>query len=198
MSHFLGLDVAKDSFVAALLDEAGSLVAPIAKFPNDAGGFAALLAWLPHPANTIGMCEPTGVYNQHLKHALATMLLSLHELNAQTLKQFSFSQVRTKTDEADALLIAEATRTLFLTKPEKLVKSRVLLSPQRENLALWLNEYERLRKAIATLRQQIKELDHHAAAVANNVQQRRRRELQQLLTDQKQVIREIERAFGLP
>lgn len=118
MRYLLGLDVAKDSFVAALVNEAGELVAPIATFPNDSEGFAALLAWLPQPASTIGMCEPTGVYNQHLKHALAAALESLHEMNSQTLRQFAFTQVRTKTDQADAMMIADAARTLSLTKPE--------------------------------------------------------------------------------
>lgn len=195
MRYFLGLDVAKDSFVAALVNEAGELVAPIATFPNNSEGFAALLAWLPHAAHTIGMCEPTGVYNQHLKHALAAALESLHEMNSQTLRQFAFTQVRTKTDQADALMIADAARTLFLTKREKLAQCRVSLSPERENLALWLAEYDRLRKAIATLRQQIAELDHHAASDARQVQRRREQELKRLLAQQKQVTREMERTY---
>jgi transposase len=194
MPHFLGLDVAKDSFVAALLNAAGEPVVAPATFSNSAEGFAALLAWLPQPAGTIGLCEPTGVYNQHLKHALAAALESLHELNAQTLKQFAFSQVRTKTDQADALLIADAARVLFLTKPEKLAKCRVALSPDRENLALWLAEHDRLRAAIVMLRHQIGDLDHHAASDAAQVQRRRQRELQHLLTEQKQVLRQIEQA----
>ena len=102
MRYFLGLDVAKDSFVAALLNEEGHVVSS-STFSNDLDGFAELVAWLPAPASTIAVCEPTGVYNQHLKGALAVALESLHEINSQTLKQFVFSQVRTKTDEADAL-----------------------------------------------------------------------------------------------
>lgn len=191
MRYFLGLDVAKDTFVAALINEHGER-SPLATFTNNAEGFAALLAWLPAPARTIGLCEPTGVYNQHLKHALAAALESLHELNAQTLRQFAFSQVRTKTDPADAASIAEAARTLFLTRPEKLAQSRVLLSPQRENLALWLAEYDRLRKAIVTLRQQIAELDHRAASDAPKVQRRRQQELRRLLAEQDGVKEQIE------
>jgi len=191
MRYFLGLDVAKNTFVAALIDEAGQVVA-VATFPNNLEGFMALLAWLPAPAHTIGVCEPTGVYNQHLKQTLATALASLHEINAQTLKQFAFSQVRTKTDQADSLAIANAARTLFLTKPESLEKTRVSWSPERENLALWLAEYDRLRKAIATLRVQISELDHHAAPDARKVQKRREQELKRLLAQQEQVKHKIE------
>lgn len=195
MRYFLGLDVAKDSFAAAVLDEAGQLVSA-AQFANDAKGFAELLAWLPTPAQTIAVCEPTGVYNQHLKQALSTSFDSLHEINSQTLKQYAFSQVRTKTDQADALAIADAARTLFLSKPETLAKTRVSWSPERENLALWLAEYDRLRKVIATLRQQIGELDHRAAADAAQVQRRRQQELQRLLAQQQEVKQEIQRAYA--
>ena len=194
MRYFLGLDVAKDSFAAALVDEVGQVVST-ANFTNNLEGFGGLLAWLPAPAQTIGVCEPTGVYNQHLKQTLATALESLHEINSQTLKQYAFSQVRTKTDQADALAIADAARTLFLSKPETLAKSRVSWSPQRENLALWLAEYDRLRKAIATLRQQIGDLDHHAAPDARKVQKRREQELRRLLAQQQQVQRQIQIAY---
>lgn len=191
MRYFLGLDVAKDSFVAALLNEEGHVVSS-STFSNDLDGFAELVAWLPAPASTIAVCEPTGVYNQHLKGALAVALESLHEINSQTLKQFVFSQVRTKTDEADALGIADAARTMFLSKPETLAKSRVSWSPERENLALWLSEYDRMRKAIAMLRQQIGVLDHHAAPDAAKVQKRRQQELQRLLKQQTQVKKQVE------
>ncbi len=194
MRYFLGLDVAKDSFAAALLDEAGQVL-KTATFANQTTGFSELLSWLPVPAQTIAVCEPTGVYNQHLKETFATALESLHEINSQTLKQFAFSQVRTKTDQADALAIAQAARTLFLSKPETLAKSRVSWNPQRENLALWLAEYDRLRKAIATLRQQISELDHHAAPDAPKVQQRRRQELARQVKQQKQVHEQIQLVY---
>ncbi len=191
MRYFLGLDVAKDSFVAVLLNEAGQVVS-MATFGNHLEGFRELLAWLPAPAHTIGVCEPTGVYNQRLKQTLATALESLHEINAQTLKQFAFSQVRTKTDEADALAIAQAARTLQLTKPETLVKTRVSWHPERENLALWLAEYDRLRKAIVALKLQIGDLDHHAAPDARKVQKRRQQELKRLKTQQDDVLHQIE------
>jgi len=194
MRYFLGLDVAKDSFAAAVLDEAGQVIATT-MFPNNLEGFSALLAWLPAPAQTIGVCEPTGVYNHHLKEALATALESLHEINSQTLKQYAFSQVRTKTDQADALAIADAARTLFLSRPEKLVKSRVAWNAERENLALWLAEYDRLRKAITALRLQIGDLNHHAAPDARQVQKRRQQELKRLLAQQDQVKRQVELVY---
>jgi len=194
MRYFLGLDVAKDSLVAALLDEAGS-PPQVASFPNSADGFGQLLAWLPDPAGTIAVCEPTGVYGQRLKWALVTAVESLHEINAQTLRRFSFSQVRTKTEQADALGIADAARTLFLSKPDVLHQSRVSCGEKRENLALWLGEYNRLRLAIATLRQQIALLDHHVAPDAPAVQRRRRVELKRLLAEQKSVLQRVQQAY---
>lgn len=197
MLQFLGLDVAKDSFVAVLINEAGEVIGPATTFPNDTKGFADLLAWLPSPTSTIGMCEPTGVYGQHLKYALASSLTSLHELNAHTLRQFTFSQVRTKTDQADALMIADAARVLYLTKREKLDKCRVSPNPQRDNLALWLSEYDRLRRAIAMLRQQIHQLNHHAASDAAQVRKRREQELRLLRVRQTAVQARIERVYEM-
>jgi transposase len=192
--YFLGLDVAKDTFVAVLLNEDG-LAINRGSFANTLEGFAALVAWLPNAARTIAVCEPTGVYNQRLKHALAAALESLHEINAKSLRAQSFSQVRTKTDEADALMIAEAARTLFLCKPEILRKTRVVCSEQRENLALWLGEYDRLRRAIAALRQQIALLDHYSASDAPAVKKRREQELKRLLSQQRDVQDRLERVY---
>ena len=58
MRYFLGLDVAKDSFAAALLDEAGQVVST-ASFSNNLEGFSELLAWLQAPAQTIGAASTT-------------------------------------------------------------------------------------------------------------------------------------------
>jgi transposase len=120
---------------------------------------------------------------------------SLHEINAAVLRRFSFSQVRTKTDQADALSIADAARTLALSKPKVLAQTRVSCDEKRENLALWLGEYNRLRLAIATLRQQIALLDHHAAPDALTVKQRRCSELKRLLAEQKSVLARVQQAY---
>lgn len=194
MKQFLGIDIAKDSFVVALLDGDGRVVQG-ATFANDAKGFAELVAWLPQPASTIAVCEPTGVYGKRLQQALCNVLESLHEINAAVLKRFAFSQVQTKTDEADAQMIAAAARTLHLTKPEILEKNRVSCGEKRENLALWLGEYDRLRSEIARLRQQIENLNHHIAPDAAKVKRLREKELKYLLVRQQDVKLEVERAF---
>jgi len=194
MKYFLGLDIAKDSFMAALVDDSGRLL-KTATFPNAPQGFAELIAWLEAPATTLAVCEPTGVYGKRLQQALATAVGSLHEINAQSLRRFSFSQVQTKTDEADAMAIAQAARTLHLTQPRLLENSRVCCSLPRENLALWLGEYDRLRTAIATLRQQIDNLNQHVAPDVLQVQRRRKQALARLLKERDQVHQEIVRSY---
>jgi transposase len=190
MRFFLGLDIAKDSFVAILLNEAGSVVKR-GTFRNTRSGFNQLLVWLPEPRVTLALCEPTGVYGKRLEQALAPELGSLHEMNAQSLRRFSFSQVQTKTDEADALAIAQAARTLYLTRGDLLEKSRVVWDAERDNLALWLSEYDRLRAAIVALRNQIAGLSYHTAADAPVVRERRQAELTMLLGQRKEVLARI-------
>ena len=194
MKYFLGLDLAKDSFCAAVLDHDGQRLGQ-RKFTNDGAGFAELIAWLTDPTQTLAVCEPTGAYGKKLEKFLVSLLGSLHVINAQTLRQFAFSQVQTKTDEADAWRIAEAARTLFLSKPKTLQNSRVSSNAGRDNLALWVGEYDRLRKAIVALRNQIKILDHEPAGDVARVRTLRQQELQRLLQQQKAVTVEIERVY---
>lgn len=194
MTFFLGLDIGKDTFHAVLLDERGAVLKS-KSFANTAKGFVQLLAWLPDPSQTLAVCEPTGVYGKRLQYALASALGGLHEINAAVLRKFSFSQVQTKTDEADALSIAQAARTLFLSRPEILERSRVVCDLARENLALWLNEYARLLSASVALQNQIAALDHHVAPDVDVIRQRRRRELARLLRERKLVGQRIEALF---
>jgi transposase len=190
MKFFLGLDIAKDSFVAVVLDDQGRVVQQ-GTFANASTGFGELLDWLPDPRATLALCEPTGVYGKRLQQALVNALGGLHEINAQSLRRFSFSQVQTKTDQADAAAIAHAARTLYLSRPDLLEKSRVVCDAGRDNLALWLSEYDRLRAAIVALRNQIAGLAHHTAPDANAVRLRRQTELDLLLRQRKEVVAKI-------
>lgn len=190
MKFFMGIDIAKDSFVALLLDIDGCVIQQ-RTFANTPAGFAELLEWLPDPRATLALCEPTGVYGKRLHLALATVLGSLHEINAHSLRRFSFSQVQTKTDQADAAAIAHAARTLFLTRPDLLEKSRVICDAGRDNLALWLSQYDRLRAAIVALRNQIAGLTYHTAPDAQSVRERRQTELDMLLHRRKEVLDQI-------
>ena len=190
VKFFLGLDIAKDSLVAVLIDPQGKLLQQHT-FANTPTGFGELLEWLPEPRATLAICEPTGVYGKRLHKALAGSLASLHEINAQSLRRFSFTQIQTKTDEADAMNIAQAARTLFLTRSNLLDESRVICDEARDRLALWLSEYDRLRATIVALRNQIAGLAYHTAADAAEVRERRQIELTRLLQSRKEVLAKI-------
>lgn len=194
MKYFLGLDVAKESFYAVLLDAAGETIFA-QSFTNDAAGFTRLAQSLPQPDGTLALCEPTGAYGKRMQQALTGVVASMHELNAQSLQRFAFSQVRTKTDEADALAIARAARTLYLSEPKKLENCRVSRDLPREDLALWLAEFARLRSAIAMLKVQLQDVEQQVAPAAARVKQLRAKELKRLQEAQRNVTQEIEQAF---
>jgi transposase len=194
MKHFLGMDIGKDSIKVALVDLDGEVIKSGA-FANNSAGFAKLVTWLDCPDETVGVCEPTGAYGKRLKQALANAIGSLHEINSAVLKRYSFTQIQTKTDEADARSIAQATRTLYLTNAKTLKNSRVFCDLDRESLALLLNEYDRLRKSIAILRQQLDNLDQHIAPITTWIRERRERELAALVESQAEVREEIIRCY---
>jgi transposase len=194
MRQFLGMDIGKDSIKVALVDDAGDVL-KTSSFGNDSKGFAELVAWLDCPEETLGVCEPTGAYGKRLKQALATAIGSLHEINSAALKRYSFTQIQTKTDEADARAIAKAAYTLYMTDKKTLKNSRVFCDLDHESLALLLNEYDRLRKNITMLRQQLDNLDQHIAPITPQIREWRQRELAMLLESQDEVRQEIIRSY---
>lgn len=103
----LGIDISKSKFDVALLRDEGKLRHKV--FPNTPAGFQQLSAWLSkHNALSIHACmEATGTYGD----ALATYLHQAGHLvsvvNPAIIKAFASTEmIRTKTDKADASLIA--------------------------------------------------------------------------------------------
>jgi transposase len=110
------LDVAKDSFHAELLDE-GS--ARRKSFPNNAKGFMQLDTWLNNRgADRVHAClEATGGWSEPLALHLIDAGHVVSLVNPQRIRDFGRSQgLRTKTDAADAALIA---RFCLVHKPER-------------------------------------------------------------------------------
>lgn len=188
----LGIDLAKDSFVATLLDPQGNTLLPVQTFVNNADGALQLLAAIPQPRHTQVILESTGVYGKLLIQSLSTSTLELFEVNPLIIKRLSCSMVQTKTDQADAVRIARVGRLLAESQPETLEKYRVQHDPDRENLALWVAEYKRLSEAGARLKQQIKSFAFHAAPQASVILERREQELEQIKQQLKTTKREIE------
>ena len=149
----LGLDLAKDSFVAALrMDEQRQLMA---SFPNHKGGFRKLHTWLhQHFAGKVraGM-EATGIYGQALAAWLYQKGHTVHVLNPARVAAYARSAgQRNKTDPADARIIAAfvATHSLPVWQP-----------PAPAQLAL--QQLCRTRHQLAAQRQQISNQLHGAA-----------------------------------
>jgi len=192
----LCLDLGKDEIVAFLIDADGNPIHDKPRtFNQTPRGYRQLLKWMRRPADTRVVFEATGVYSKRLVRALNGSVASMHELNPRIIKRFAISMTQTKTDQADVRAIADVVHTLTLKRPEKLEQSRVICDPQRDNLALWLQEYDRLRRVIARLKNQIDNLTHETADDASIILQRRRDELARLQDDQRQVRRQVDRAF---
>jgi transposase len=109
MSLFqLGIDVAKAKLDCALRLENGKFKNKVVE--NNQKGFLVLVGWLEkHGAADLHVCmEATGVYWEEVAEYLAARGMLVSVVNPAQIKAFGASRlVRTKTDKADAQLIAE-------------------------------------------------------------------------------------------
>ena len=109
---FLGIDISKLNFDAALLDPS---LGPDAKprhraFPNTPAGFERLQEWL--GGRTVHAClEATGTYGDALARSLHESGHTVSVVNPAQIKAFAGTGLsRAKTDKADAILIARFCR----------------------------------------------------------------------------------------
>ena len=103
---FLGLDIAKAKFDAALLQDGRT---HYRQFANTPAGCTALRTWLgDHATLPLHAClEATGIYGDALALFLHEQGLRVSVVNPARIKAFAQSElVRNKTDKADAALIA--------------------------------------------------------------------------------------------
>jgi transposase len=104
---FLGIDVSKNTLDVALI---GATPKPRHKvFANDAAGHEELLKWLrQHSPEAVHAClEATGTWAAEVAHALDAAAHRVSVVNPAQIYAFGRSGLkRTKTDKADALLIA--------------------------------------------------------------------------------------------
>lgn len=105
---FVGIDIAKDTFAVVVRSQGQNGKART--FPNTAKGIAALLLWLPDPAQgAVWTCqEATGTYGQAVAEQLHAHGMRVSVVNPLATKRFGQSSlIRTQTDPVDAGLIAE-------------------------------------------------------------------------------------------
>ncbi len=106
MDVVLGIDVGKADFHCALLSEGRCRSN---SFPNSAVGFERLVSWLGHrKVERVHAClEATGGWSEDLAAFLHDRGHAVSVVNPSTIKSFGQSELsRTKTDKADAALIA--------------------------------------------------------------------------------------------
>lgn len=112
---FVGIDIAKNSHEAAVIDECGSIVVKPFKFPNSLGGFEKFLAAVKGVSEDLtqfefGM-EATGHYWLNLYTKLMDFNVAVHVINPVQSDALRGLYIRkTKNDAKDAFIIAELIR----------------------------------------------------------------------------------------
>jgi transposase len=107
-----GIDVSAEQLVVALESEGGRGLQRT--FPNRASGHQALILWLQKAGRKVRVClEATGLYSLDLALALqATAGIEVAVLNPKLVNRFAATLCRSKTDPADAQVLAEYARRM--------------------------------------------------------------------------------------
>lgn len=105
--RFIGIDIASEKHVVAVVDADGQVVVKATAFAEDASGYERLLALVSPPQDCLVAMEATGHYWQNLFAALTAAGFSVALLNPIRTHHFAREEMaRTKTDAIDALGIA--------------------------------------------------------------------------------------------
>jgi transposase len=107
-----GIDVSAAQLVVALQDEGGRWLQR--SFPNRAGGHQTLILWLQKTRTRVRVClEATGLYSLDLALTLhAASDIEVAVLNPKVVHRFAATLCRSKTDPADAQVLAEYARRM--------------------------------------------------------------------------------------
>jgi transposase len=124
---FCGIDVSAESLAAALIGSDGSLAQR--EFANSGSGHKALLAWLARCNGKVRISlEATGVYSLDLALALdAASSIELTVLNPKLVNRFAQTLRRSKTDAADAVVLAEYSQRMPFTPWQRPLASHLRL-----------------------------------------------------------------------
>ena len=155
LKYVVGIDIAKDTFVACLghidAHQALHLSRKPAEFANDAAGFAACRRWVAagtgHAALPLRyVVEATGSYYEELAYYLHDQQQAVSVLLPQKVRHFALStEVKSKTDQLDARLLCRLglERQLPAWQP---------LSPTLRQLRFLTRERSTLRSQAAQLK----------------------------------------------
>jgi len=161
MASSLGIDISKRKFDVALLRD-GKLKHK--SFSNDRKGYDSLVEWIRHHDGVDAhICmEATGVYGEPLAEHLHDVGFRISIVNPARVKGFAQSElVRTKTDKADAGLIARfcAAMTPELWEPtlKKVRQLRDLVRRLEALIEMRQQERNRLEAATGVVSQQLQQ-----------------------------------------
>jgi transposase len=105
--RFAGIDIAAETHVVALVDEAGAVLTKPTPFTEDAEGYARLLDRLGAATDLLVVMEATGHYWKNLFATLAAQGIAVALVNPLRTHRFAGEDLeRTKTDAIDALGLA--------------------------------------------------------------------------------------------
>ena len=105
--RFVGIDIASEKHVVAVVDEAGVVLVKPTGFEEDAGGYGKLFELLGAAGEVLVAMEATGHYWKNLFAELAARGFPVALLNPVRTRRFAGEDLeRTKTDAIDALGIA--------------------------------------------------------------------------------------------
>jgi transposase len=112
---FCGIDVSAHSLSVALIEPNHAVTQR--EFANSVSGHKALLNWLAkHGTKVCVSLEATGVYSLDLDLALdAKALIEVAVLNPKLVNRFAQTLRRSKTDAADAMVLAEYSQRMPFT-----------------------------------------------------------------------------------
>src|SRR5882762_9019550 len=106
-----GIDVSAAQLVVALEGEGGKGLQR--SFPNRSSGHQALIVWLQRSGQVRVCLEATGLYSLDLAMALhAAAGIEVAVLNPKKVNRFAATLCRSKTDPADAQVLAEYARRM--------------------------------------------------------------------------------------
>jgi transposase len=105
--RFVGIDVAAERHVVAMVDESDRVLLKATPFTEDAEGYAKLLGLLGAPTDALVAMEATGHYWKNLFAALVAAGFAVALLNPLRTRRFAGEDLqRTQTDAIDAMGIA--------------------------------------------------------------------------------------------
>ena len=174
---YIGIDVSKDSFVAAYPTKSGYTTKT---FKNIANGVRQFINSLPEDCHCV--MEATGNYSMLLLYLLQKANITVSMENPQKIKHFARAMLSTtKTDEIDAKLIAMYGEKMD-PKPYRIPSESILLLRQlKKQFAMWTNLQESMEplpkkdpaskvaieQTIKFLRKQISKLEDDITHLSN-------------------------------